>query len=236
MPPPTRTATRSLGAGGASHWSYYRTRLGGIHTPWTGSDRPGRSAPFSAERTRQPASRIRPLSLETDARVMAPSQDVPLPRPQLKLTGRRGRHSAIGSPRSLSKRRPHHPSLLARVGPTTPTRAGRLADASVDPTEARCAGLTESVWVRMRARRSRRTARSLSLGGAAGRDGIQGPRSASPCLTASTSPRRAVLAASPKARCESLPDTASAERHRLRESKLEQLRPILPDDPPEDLG
>jgi hypothetical protein len=26
---------------------------------------------------------------------------------------------------------------LARVGPTTPTRAGRLADASVDPTEAR---------------------------------------------------------------------------------------------------
>jgi hypothetical protein len=28
---------------------------------------------------------------------------------------------------------------LARVGPTTPTRAGRLADASVDPTDARCA-------------------------------------------------------------------------------------------------
>ena len=26
---------------------------------------------------------------------------------------------------------------LARVGPTTPTRAARLADASVDPTEAR---------------------------------------------------------------------------------------------------
>jgi hypothetical protein len=26
---------------------------------------------------------------------------------------------------------------LARVGPTTPTRARRLADASVDPTEAR---------------------------------------------------------------------------------------------------
>ena len=26
---------------------------------------------------------------------------------------------------------------LARVGPTTPTRASRLADASVDPTEAR---------------------------------------------------------------------------------------------------
>jgi hypothetical protein len=26
---------------------------------------------------------------------------------------------------------------LARVGPTTPTRATRLADASVDPTEAR---------------------------------------------------------------------------------------------------
>jgi len=25
-----------------------------------------------------------------------------------------------------------------RVGPTTPTRARRLADASVDPTEARC--------------------------------------------------------------------------------------------------
>jgi hypothetical protein len=32
------------------------------------------------------------------------------------------------------------PSLeahLARFGPTTPTRAGRLADASVDPTDAR---------------------------------------------------------------------------------------------------
>jgi hypothetical protein len=28
-------------------------------------------------------------------------------------------------------------ALLARFGPTTPTRAGRLADASVDPTEAR---------------------------------------------------------------------------------------------------
>jgi hypothetical protein len=28
-------------------------------------------------------------------------------------------------------------SGLARFGPTTPTRAGRLADASVDPTEAR---------------------------------------------------------------------------------------------------
>jgi hypothetical protein len=27
--------------------------------------------------------------------------------------------------------------LVARVGPTTPTRAGRLADASVDPTDAR---------------------------------------------------------------------------------------------------
>jgi hypothetical protein len=28
------------------------------------------------------------------------------------------------------------PLNLARVGPTTPTRAGRRADASVDPTEA----------------------------------------------------------------------------------------------------
>jgi hypothetical protein len=28
-------------------------------------------------------------------------------------------------------------STLARFGPTTPTRARRLADASVDPTEAR---------------------------------------------------------------------------------------------------
>jgi hypothetical protein len=28
---------------------------------------------------------------------------------------------------------------LARFGPTTPTRARRLADASVDPTDARCA-------------------------------------------------------------------------------------------------
>jgi hypothetical protein len=32
---------------------------------------------------------------------------------------------------------PAVPAHLARVGPTTPTRAGRLADASVDPTEAR---------------------------------------------------------------------------------------------------
>ena len=28
-------------------------------------------------------------------------------------------------------------SVFARSGPTTPTRAGRLADASVDPTDAR---------------------------------------------------------------------------------------------------
>jgi hypothetical protein len=27
--------------------------------------------------------------------------------------------------------------MLARVGPTTPTRAGRLADASIDQSEAR---------------------------------------------------------------------------------------------------
>jgi hypothetical protein len=31
---------------------------------------------------------------------------------------------------------------VARVGPTTPTRAGRLADASVDPTDARNAQYT----------------------------------------------------------------------------------------------
>src|SRR5215813_4954663 len=34
---------------------------------------------------------------------------------------------------------------IARFGPTTPTRAGRLADASVDPTEARCAKRLPSV-------------------------------------------------------------------------------------------
>jgi hypothetical protein len=28
---------------------------------------------------------------------------------------------------------------VARFGPTTPTRARRLTDASVDPTDARCA-------------------------------------------------------------------------------------------------
>jgi hypothetical protein len=32
---------------------------------------------------------------------------------------------------------PAVPAYLARVGPTTPTRAWRLADASVDPTDAR---------------------------------------------------------------------------------------------------
>src|SRR5262249_34146456 len=36
---------------------------------------------------------------------------------------------------------PAVPAYLARFGPTTPTRAGRLADASVDPTEARKAAV-----------------------------------------------------------------------------------------------
>jgi len=35
-------------------------------------------------------------------------------------------------------------SGLARFGPTTPTRATRVADASVDPTEARWASLAQS--------------------------------------------------------------------------------------------
>src|SRR6516164_4937625 len=35
-------------------------------------------------------------------------------------------------------------SGLARFGPTTPTRAGRLADASVDPTEARKTKVADS--------------------------------------------------------------------------------------------
>jgi hypothetical protein len=52
--------------------------------------------------------------------------------------------------RGITETRMHYPSAsrasiehrlgrpdLARIGPTTPTRTGRLADASVDPTEAR---------------------------------------------------------------------------------------------------
>jgi hypothetical protein len=38
-------------------------------------------------------------------------------------------------------------SKLARFGPTTPKRAGRLADASVDPTDARCAEVKRVVCV-----------------------------------------------------------------------------------------
>jgi hypothetical protein len=37
---------------------------------------------------------------------------------------------------------------LARFGPTTPTRAGRLADASVDPTDARNLQLEETLTPR----------------------------------------------------------------------------------------
>ena len=40
-------------------------------------------------------------------------------------------------------------SSLVRVGPTTPTRAGTLADASVDPTEARKAEAASSLLTRM---------------------------------------------------------------------------------------
>src|SRR5262249_55470248 len=50
------------------------------------------------------------------------------------------RHSRMGYPGVV--RPSESPSFpLARVGPTTPTRARRLADASVDPTEARHANL-----------------------------------------------------------------------------------------------
>jgi hypothetical protein len=52
---------------------------------------------------------------------------------------------------------------LARVGPTTPTRAGRLADASVDPTEARCRTIALSYggppWQTSAPRRTRRVGR-----------------------------------------------------------------------------
>jgi hypothetical protein len=35
------------------------------------------------------------------------------------------------------RRSPRRPAVVARVGPSTPTRARRLIDASVDPTDAR---------------------------------------------------------------------------------------------------
>ena len=55
------------------------------------------------------------------------------PKPALKLT------AADGSPQPLSKTGLiiRTECRIARFGPTTPTRAGRLADASVDPTDAR---------------------------------------------------------------------------------------------------
>jgi hypothetical protein len=46
---------------------------------------------------------------------------------------------ATSSEQTAPDRPRHHrsDSCVARFGPTTPQRAGRLADASVDPTEAR---------------------------------------------------------------------------------------------------
>jgi hypothetical protein len=47
---------------------------------------------------------------------------------------------ATSSEHTAPDRPRHHrtDSRVARFGPTTPTRARRLADASVDPTDARC--------------------------------------------------------------------------------------------------
>src|SRR5262245_38150273 len=50
-PPPTRPATApEPGRGGASHESHYRTRILGVQTGPAGSDRPGPSEPFRADR------------------------------------------------------------------------------------------------------------------------------------------------------------------------------------------
>ncbi len=72
------------------------------------------------KRTRQPASRIRPLSPEKDARVPASSPWMFTACPVLRLRGRQGRPSADGSPQPLSKTSlPIRTECrVARVGPT----------------------------------------------------------------------------------------------------------------------
>jgi hypothetical protein len=55
------------------------------------------------------------------------------------LTGDRGGQEVGRSLLVLAEPQDGQAALFARVGPTTPTRAGRLSDASVDHTEASCA-------------------------------------------------------------------------------------------------
>jgi hypothetical protein len=86
-----------------------------------------------------PASRIRLPSHEKDATVMAPSPWMfaapPLPQVvRAAGTAFRGRFTSTAVEDDALLR---NDCCVARFGPTTPTRAGSLVDASVDPTEAR---------------------------------------------------------------------------------------------------
>jgi hypothetical protein len=62
---------------------------------------------------------------------------MPLHSPELSLGSEQTRRTSAAT--HVTVTRPCHtgPYPRRRVGPTTPTRAGRLADASVDPTDAR---------------------------------------------------------------------------------------------------
>jgi hypothetical protein len=91
-------------------------------------------------RTRQPATRIRLLPPEQDVKVTAPSAwDVRRPAHDSSGLGVKD-----GLQRTIRLNRCRRRSLVtrtdgrvARVGPTTPTRARRPFDASVDVTDAR---------------------------------------------------------------------------------------------------
>ena len=97
----------------------------------------------------------------TTTRPLTPSlpraTDVRRPAPYSDCPGVMG-----GLPRTvdLDRRQRRRPIIrtdcgVARFGPTTPTRARRLADASVDPTEARNAPvLLQPLWSRWRDRTS----------------------------------------------------------------------------------
>ena len=89
------------------------------------------------KRTRQPASRIRPLSPEKDARVPASSPWMFTARQVVRLRGHQGRPSADGSPQPLSKTSlPIQTECrVARFGPTTPKQFSWLR--SITPKRAR---------------------------------------------------------------------------------------------------
>jgi hypothetical protein len=103
-----------------------------------GSSRVEASLDRSRSRARHPASGIRPPSPTKDAGVAASSSGCPSPARYLAGQGATaGPEQTVRLGRQQGRLPMRTDRRVARFGPTTPTRARKLADASVDPTDAR---------------------------------------------------------------------------------------------------